>query len=104
MKELNFRLNEIDKTLNDTANKTTQRIDEALNFLKGKALDAERRKYDTTIRQLTKVRNLLYPANNLQERELNFIYFANKYGLETIKWIFNELAINKFEHQILELP
>lgn len=104
IKQLNFTLNEIDKTLPDLTNKANQRIDEALGYLKGKALDAERRKYDTTIRQLTKVRNLLYPNNNLQERELNFIYFANKYGLDTLKWIFNELAINKFEHQIIELP
>lgn len=104
LNQLNFKLNEIDKTLPEVTNKTKQRIDEAINFLKNKSLDAERRKYETTIRQLTKVRNLIYPNTNLQERELNFIYFANKYGLDILKWIFNELAINKFEHQILELP
>lgn len=102
--KLNSNLSDVDKTLPDLANKTLQRIDEAVNILKNKVLDAEKRKYETTIRQLTKVRNLLYPNTNLQERELNFIYFANKYGLDIIKWIYNELSINKFEHQILELP
>lgn len=95
---------QIDKTLADLVTKTQQRIDDTLSNLKNKAIDAEKRKHETTIKQIGKVRNVLYPNNNLQERELNFIYFANKYGLDILKWIINETAINKFEHQILELP
>ncbi|NMB81817.1 MAG: bacillithiol biosynthesis BshC, partial [Ignavibacteria bacterium] len=67
------------------------------------AIEAEKRKHEATTRQLGKVRNVLYPNNELQERELNFIYFANKYGMDIFKWIYSELVINKFEHQILEL-
>jgi bacillithiol synthase len=93
----------IDKTLSDLTAKSKIRIEETLNYLKTKATDAETRKYDSTIRQLTKVRNVLYPNGNLQERELNFIYFMNKYGMGFTEWIFNELSINKFEHQIIEL-
>ncbi|MEW6701887.1 MAG: bacillithiol biosynthesis cysteine-adding enzyme BshC, partial [Bacteroidota bacterium] len=93
----------IDKTLGDLTNKSKQRIEEALNYLKTKAIDAEKRKYESTIRQVSKVRNVLFPNSNLQERELNWVYFANKYGMDIIRWIFNELTINKFEHQILEL-
>jgi bacillithiol biosynthesis cysteine-adding enzyme BshC len=96
-------LKSIDKTLSDLTVKSKNRIEETLNFLKTKATEAENRKYDSTIRQLSKVRNVLYPNGNLQERELNFIYFANKYGMGFIDWIFNELSINKFEHQIIEL-
>lgn len=97
------KLPSIDKTLGDLTNKSKQRIEEALNYLKAKAIDAEKRKYESTIRQVSKVRNVLFPNSNLQERELNWIYFANKYGMDIMRWIFNELAINKFEHQILEL-
>jgi bacillithiol synthase len=93
----------IDKTLLDLSAKSKQRIEETLNTLKAKTLDAEKKKYDSTIRQVDKVRNVLYPNSNLQERELNWIYFANKYGMDIIRWIYNELTINKFEHQILEL-
>lgn len=97
------KLISIDKTLADLTSKSKQRIEETINYLKAKAVEAEKRKYDSTIRQISKVRNVLYPNNNLQERELNWIYFANKYGMDIFKWIYNELAINKFEHQILEL-
>lgn len=100
---LGEKLSTIDKTLIDLTNKTRNRIEENLSYLKSKALEIEKSKHEITIRQLTKVKNILYPNNNLQERELNFIYFANKYGLDILKWIFNELIINKFEHQILEL-
>jgi len=96
-------LTSIDKTLGDLTSKSKQRIEETIGYLKTKAVEAEKRKYESTIRQISKVRNVLYPNNNLQERELNWIYFANKYGMDIFKWIYNELAINKFEHQILEL-
>jgi bacillithiol synthase len=102
--KLSTDLSNVDKSLPEVSGKTKLKIEEAINLLKNKSVEAEKKKYDITIRQLSKVRNLLYPNTNLQERELNFIYFANKYGLDLIKWIYNELSINKFEHQILELP
>ena len=103
LNQINHLLPLIDKTLTDLSLKSQQRIEETLNSLKSKAVEAEKRKYETTIRQVSKVRNVLFPNTNLQERELNWIYFANKYGIDIVKWIFNELAINKFEHQILEM-
>jgi bacillithiol synthase len=103
LSRIDENLIQIDKTLLDISAKSRQRIEESLNNLKAKTLDAQKRKYDSTIRQTSKVRNVLYPENNLQERELNWIYFANKYGPDIISWIFNELSINKFEHQILEM-
>lgn len=103
LSQISDKLFFIDKTLIDLAAKSKQRIEETINYLKTKAVESEKRKYDSTIRQISKVRNVLYPNSNLQERELNWIYFANKYGMDIFKWIYNELAINKFEHQILEL-
>ena len=103
LNQINQLLPLIDKTLGDLTVKSKLRIEETLNALKAKAIEAEKRKYETTIRQVSKVRNVLFPNSNLQERELSWIYFANKYGIDIVKWIFDELAINKFEHQILEM-
>lgn len=100
---INEKLNGIDKTLTDLTGKSRERIEQIIDFLKSKAIEAEKRKHEATTRQLGKVRNVLYPNDGLQEREINFIYFANKYGMDIIKWIYSELVINKFEHQILEL-
>lgn len=103
LNQINQLLPLIDKTLGDLTVKSKLRIEETLNALKAKAIEAEKRKYETTIRQVSKVRNVLFPNSNLQERELSWIYFANKYGIDIVKWIFDELAIHKFEHQILEM-
>ena len=101
--QLKEKLFEFDKTISDASTKYKQKIFNDLENLKGKALEAQKKKHETTLRQIDKAINSLYPNNNLQERELNFIYFAHKYGLDILKHIFNELEINKFEHQAIVL-
>ncbi len=93
----------IDKTLVELANKTQERVFQSVDQLKAKSADAEKKKHDTVFRQLAKVSNILFPNQTLQEREINFIYFVNKYGFDFLKDLFNELSVSKFEHQIIEL-
>lgn len=102
-KDVSEKIILIDKTLGDLSEKSLQRIQQTLDYLKQKATEAEKRKYETSIRQLSKVQNILYPKNNLQEREINFIYFVNKYGMDFLKWLYDNLTIDKFHHQILEM-
>ncbi len=101
--ELREKLYSIENNLLDVTNKTRDKVQQGLEFLREKADDAQKRKYDTTLRQIKKVSNVLFPHNNLQERELNFIYFTSKYGKDFLKQIINEIAIDRFEHQIIEL-
>jgi bacillithiol synthase len=93
----------VDKTLVDLALKTQEKVLQNVEQLKGKAAGAEKKKHDIVFRQLAKVSNVLYPNQNLQEREINFLYFVNKYGFDFLKDLFNELAVSKFEHQVIEL-
>jgi len=101
--QLKGKLFEFDKTLSDSTSKYSERILKYITELKGKALEAQSRKYETTLRQIDKVTNSILPNSVLQEREINFIYFANKYSMDIIRHIFDELSINKFEHQIISL-
>lgn len=101
--EIKEKLFAIDKTLLNSTSKTQQKISHLLEILKSKAKEAEIMQHKIIIRQIENTQNYLFPNKTLQEREINFIYFANKYGLDLFKWIFNELNINKFEHQIIEL-
>ena len=101
--KLKEKLFEFDKTLSDSTTKYSERILRYITELKGKALEAQGRKFETTLRQIDKVTNSILPDNVLQEREINFIYFANKYSLDILRHIFDELSINKFEHQIISL-
>ena len=74
-----------------------------LEELKMKAFDAQKKKHEVSLRQVDKLSAAIYPNSNFQERELNFIYFVYRYGTSLIGKIFEELAINKFEHQVINI-
>ena len=93
----------IDKTLVDASARYRERVISSIDELKSKASKAQDTRHETTIRQLTRISNLLYPLDNLQEREINFSYFYNKYGKDFVKKIYDEISVNEFEHQVITL-
>jgi bacillithiol synthase len=103
MDQLKEKLFEIDKTISDSSTKYKQKIFSYLGELKNKALEAQNRKHETTIRQAERISTALFPNSNLQEREINMIYFLNKYGKSVLEKIYDETEINKFEHQVIKL-
>jgi bacillithiol synthase len=96
-------LESIDPTLVPAMENTLSRMQGALNGLKEKTLAAQVRQNEISLRQLDKVAVNLFPHSNLQEREMNIIYFLNKYGLELLRWLRSELVLDKFMHQVINL-
>jgi len=101
--QLKEKLFDLDKTVADSSNRYRDKIINSINELKSRAEKAHQKKHEVTLRQIDRAAGNLFPNNNLQEREFNFIYFVNKYSNEFIKIIFDKLQINKFEHQIIEM-
>jgi bacillithiol biosynthesis cysteine-adding enzyme BshC len=101
--QLKEKLFDIDKTISDASNRYREKINNYLVELKGKAIEAQKKKHEVTLRQIDKISSNLFPSQNLQEREINFIYYKNKYGKNFIDQLFEELEINKFEHQLINL-
>ena len=101
--QLKEKLLDLDKTIADSSNRYRDKILSNISELKSKAEKAQQKKYEVTLRQIDRAAVNLFPNSNLQEREINFVYFANKYGEEFLKKVFDELQINKFEHQIIRL-
>jgi len=101
--QLKEKLLDLDKTIADSSNRYRDKIISTVNELKLKAEKAQQKKYEVTLRQIDRAAVHLFPNSNLQEREINFVYFANKYGEDFLKKIFDELQINKFEHQIIKI-
>jgi bacillithiol synthase len=96
-------LESIDPTLVPALETTLTRMQGALNSLKDKTISAQNRQHEISLRQLDKVSLSLFPHSTLQEREINIIYFLNKYGPEFLRWLRGELAIDKFMHQIIPI-
>ncbi|MCW8803673.1 MAG: bacillithiol biosynthesis cysteine-adding enzyme BshC [Ignavibacteriaceae bacterium] len=101
--QLKEKLLDLDKTIADSSNRYRDKILGTVSELKSKAEKAQQKKYEVTLRQIDRAAVHLFPNSNLQEREINFVYFANKYGEDFLKKIFEELQINKFEHQVIKL-
>ncbi len=92
-------------------------LDGALTSLKGKVLTsirdfqnktlaAERKRHATTKAQLDKLLAALLPLGELQERELNLLYFLNKYGpdfFHALKKPLQPVALDFAQHHIIHL-
>jgi len=103
LNSLSQQLASIDKSLENISENSIKKILHQLKILKSKSKKIEGSKYEIALRQLEKAKNSIYPNENLQERELSIINFINKYGMDFFDWLYNELEIGEFEHQILEL-
>ncbi|QQS38142.1 MAG: bacillithiol biosynthesis cysteine-adding enzyme BshC [Ignavibacteriales bacterium] len=101
--QLKEKLFELDKTISDSSTRYKQKVINYIEELKAKSLEAQKKKFEVTLRQIDKISVNVFPGGNLQEREINFIHFANRYGDNFLKLVFDELAINKFEHQLINL-
>jgi len=80
---------EIDPTLENTAGKASATYYTELDKLKGKIYRSLKQQEKTQLNRISKIKNNLFPNGNLQEREVAFIYFMNKYGLTVWDDIFD---------------
>ena len=101
--QLKEKLIDLDKTIADSSNRYRDKIINSISELKSKAEKAQQKKYEVTLRQVDRAAIHLFPNSNLQEREINFVYYTNKYGGDFIRKIFDEIQINKFEHQVIKI-
>jgi bacillithiol biosynthesis cysteine-adding enzyme BshC len=103
LNELKFGINQIDPTLLGALETTRSKIESQLSVLKEKTIIAQKKKNEIALKQVEKVANNTLPFGELQERQINVIYFMNKYGLDFVKWLTEELRIDLFQHQIVHL-
>lgn len=84
----------IDPTLEGSAEKAVVTFFSELDKLKGKVYRSVKDQEKTQLKRISKIKSNLFPNGNLQEREVAFIYFMNKYGLD----IWDEL-LTVFENE-----
>ena len=106
LEALRALITSIDTTLNQALTTTKGKVLTAIKDLEGKALAAERRKQATARQQFERAMNKILPEGKLQERELNLLYFLNKYGFSFWKKfvsIISEQKNDLSQHQLLSL-
>jgi bacillithiol biosynthesis cysteine-adding enzyme BshC len=93
----------VDKTLLNTADSMKEKLVSGLDTFKGKLINAQAKKSETTTSQIDKVTNNIFPLGSLQERLINVTYFLNKYDEAFIQKLFDEVDVSSFEHQVIEV-
>lgn len=96
-------LQKVDPTLMGALDNVSKKTTANIEGLKERAVIAQKRQHEVSLRQIDKLSNLVFPQSNFQERELNVLYFLNKYGLEFLRWLYGELKIDQFKHQVVRL-
>lgn len=73
-------IHEVDPSLAKSVGKAKAVYFSELDKLKGKVYKTVKQQDKIQLDRIAKIKNNLFPNNNLQEREIAFIYFMNKYG------------------------
>ncbi len=77
------------------------KIDWQLNQLETKTIQLCKKLDSTLVAQLTKAKNNLFPAQQLQERELNLFYFLNKHGLSWLDGLIEAVDLEYNKHHFV---
>lgn len=93
----------VDQTLLNAVDNMKDRMKQNLEQFKGKLINSQAKKSETTTSQIDKVVNNIYPDHHLQERVINISYFLNKYDDAFIKKLFHEIDVMNFNHQVIEM-
>jgi bacillithiol biosynthesis cysteine-adding enzyme BshC len=98
------QISDIDPTLKKSAEKSVSVFFNELDRLKGKLYKSLKDSEKTQINRIEKIKLNLFPNRNLQEREIAFIYFMNKYGTDLWDHILESLTTERPDsHKIIYL-
>ncbi len=97
------KLRIIDKNLETYFTNKINKFSENLNVVKAKANESLVKNNQQTINKLKEIISFVYPENYLQERYFNILYFINKYSLDLIQYIQENIDLHSKEHQLILL-
>jgi uncharacterized protein YllA (UPF0747 family) len=96
-------LTTIDATLEGAAKTTLGKMQHDLDTLRGKMIQAAKRRDETLRRQYTRTRALAFPGGEAQERTVGFVSFLNQYGPALVDRLEQELPLELGLHWIVAI-
>ncbi len=91
----------LDPTLVGAADSTLGRMQHDLTTLRGKMIQAAKRRDDTLRRQFLRARALTFPGGHAQERTVGFVSFLNQYGHALIERLDAQLPLDLGHHWVV---
>lgn len=96
-------LSVVDASLKGVLQTTVTKMQAIYQTLKHKTDSMEKRRHDATIRQINNCIDAVYPTLDFQERKINILYYLNKYNFSFLDYIYDQIAINRHDHQIINV-
>lgn len=103
MKAVRESLEQLDKTLVESAEHAEAKMLYQINNLRARSARSELRQTEVIGRHADALNNALYPEKTLQERECAGVYFLAKYGKELMDGLLDTIHPDCQDHQIIEL-
>ena len=91
----------VDPTLVGAADTTRGRMERDLKTLRGKVVQAAKRRDTTLRRQFHRARAQAFPDGQPQERAVSFIYFLNRHGPHLVHQLLDDLPPAAGQHWLL---
>jgi len=96
-------LEQLDKTLTDSAKNAEAKMLHQLSTLRSRAARAELRQSEVAERHSRLLSNALYPDKTLQERELAGAYFLGRHGTGLLHSVLDVINPACLDHQLVTL-
>ena len=93
----------VDPTLEGAASSTLTRMQHDLQTLRGKMIQAAKRRDETLRRQYMRTRALAFPQGQAQERAIGLVSFLNQYGPALLERLEEELPLDLGHHWIVSI-
>jgi len=93
----------LDPTLEGAARSTLGRMQHDLQTLRGKIIQAAKRRDETLRRQFVHAQALAFPGGHPQERTIGFVSFLNEYGPALVDRLDEELPLDLGRHWVVTI-
>jgi bacillithiol biosynthesis cysteine-adding enzyme BshC len=96
-------LKHLDPTLADAAGRSASKMRYQLKRMRDHAIAAELRRSEVLNRKAEELSTILFPGNNLQEREIAGVTFLARHGIDLLQKLHDTLQTSCPGHQIVNL-
>jgi uncharacterized protein YllA (UPF0747 family) len=82
---------------------TLARMQHDLHTLRNKVIQAAKRRDETLRRQFQRAQALAFPNGHPQEREIGFLWFANRYGPALVERLLEDVPLDMGKHWVVTI-
>lgn len=103
IKDFEKEVSRTNLSVGNSSDRIKRNIKKEVSVLKGKIYSELKKRNQWLEDALNRFYLSLFPGEGLQEREVNFFYYANKYGLGIIDGLYDSFSPFDFQHKLLFL-